>query len=393
MLFSDIKATRTWNWSVAAAPRGVGGVLVACEADRCAAWVIAPPAVSLRVEESDEQRKQWRAARFVAEDAEELVIAVGEHVAGSYQHVTIEDVRAVAPPDLQDWITVLRDRQRALADGFGRQDPRVAPNEEHARAASRRFAELAGATESRRRACQELVDAVIEVPDTVAELLGRAKCAPRPRSLRRSDAAIGALVRQAISGDARAWEQLTDEFGGLVWSTARAYRLDAIQAAHVSQLTWLRLVEHLHRLDPPNVGAWLARTARRECVRMHSAAREVAGDETSEVISPRLQRSATPQPAERDRALDAALARMPQRDRELLEIFSADPTPSYAEIAAALAMPMTSIGPARARALRRLRREVTREGLDDDDLQTDHAPLVHIDVSKRTVQITQPAAQ
>jgi DNA-directed RNA polymerase specialized sigma24 family protein len=36
----------------------------------------------------------------------------------------------------------------------------------------------------------------------------------------------------------------------------------------------------------------------------------------------------------------------------------ADPTPSYAEISTALQMPIGSIGPTRARALQRLRREM-----------------------------------
>jgi DNA-directed RNA polymerase specialized sigma24 family protein len=41
----------------------------------------------------------------------------------------------------------------------------------------------------------------------------------------------------------------------------------------------------------------------------------------------------------------------------------AEPAPSYAEISAALAMPVGSIGPTRARALNRLRREARHHGL------------------------------
>jgi DNA-directed RNA polymerase specialized sigma24 family protein len=47
----------------------------------------------------------------------------------------------------------------------------------------------------------------------------------------------------------------------------RAHRLDHADAADVVQATFVRLVEHLGRLQQPDqVGAWLATTARRECL-------------------------------------------------------------------------------------------------------------------------------
>jgi mannose-6-phosphate isomerase-like protein (cupin superfamily) len=175
MFSDDLSAARAWSWSSDAPPRGLGCVLVACRLDNGEAWVIAPPAVSLQLDEPDERRKQWRVAQFRAVDAEQLVIALGEHVPGSYREVTIDDVRSIVPSDLQEWIKAACDRQQALADGFGRQDPRLAPNEEHVRAASTRFTELAGATASRQRANEELEDAIVDVPDTVDEILVRAR--------------------------------------------------------------------------------------------------------------------------------------------------------------------------------------------------------------------------
>jgi DNA-directed RNA polymerase specialized sigma24 family protein len=44
-------------------------------------------------------------------------------------------------------------------------------------------------------------------------------------------------------------------------------------------------------------------------------------------------------------------------------MLSADPAPSYEEIGAALGMPIGSIGPTRARALKRLRRAIERLGV------------------------------
>ena len=77
------------------------------------------------------------------------------------------------------------------------------------------------------------------------------------------------LVAGASDGDARAWEQLVDGFAGLVWSVVRGHNIYGAEAADICQTVWLRLVEHLGRLrEPERTGAWLATTARHECLRV-----------------------------------------------------------------------------------------------------------------------------
>ena len=79
------------------------------------------------------------------------------------------------------------------------------------------------------------------------------------------------LVARAATGDQSAWEELVDAYAGVIWSVARGFRLRESDAHDVVQTTWLRLLEHLNRLnDPSRVGAWLATTARRECLRIVS---------------------------------------------------------------------------------------------------------------------------
>jgi DNA-directed RNA polymerase specialized sigma24 family protein len=58
-------------------------------------------------------------------------------------------------------------------------------------------------------------------------------------------------------------------------------------------------------------------------------------------------------------ALWQAAERLPVRCRKLLRVLMASPPPSYAEVAAALGLPIGSIGPTRARCLERLRQELT----------------------------------
>jgi RNA polymerase sigma factor (sigma-70 family) len=180
-----------------------------------------------------------------------------------------------------------------------------------------------------------------------------------------SSLGIATLVHAAADGDEAAWNELVDRFSNLVWAVARAHRLGDADAADVSQTTWLRLVEQLGRLrDPERVGAWLATVARNESLRvLRRNARGVpVADEDAEVDWLQPAPDARLVTEERDAALWRAFANLPEGCRDLLRILVADPEPSYTEVAAALGMPIGSIGPTRARCLERLRRsrEVAR---------------------------------
>jgi RNA polymerase sigma factor (sigma-70 family) len=180
---------------------------------------------------------------------------------------------------------------------------------------------------------------------------------PKPAEVRN-------LLAAAASGDERAWDELLDRFGSMIWAVARAHRLGDADAADVTQATWTALLTHLDQLkDPDRVGAWLATTARRECLRWLRQARGVVPyDDLPE------PEASEPDPIEglrvdqRDTALWRSFRRLRDSDQTLLRLLIADPAPSYDEISAALEIPVGSIGPTRARALERLRRELRRDG-------------------------------
>jgi RNA polymerase sigma factor (sigma-70 family) len=181
---------------------------------------------------------------------------------------------------------------------------------------------------------------------------------------RRDSDDIAHLVRAATAGCQQSWNELVERYAGRVWAVARAYRLRAADAADVSQTTWLRLVEHLPRLtNPERVGAWLAITAQRECLRIiRLSARERPDDTVSDVPASAVDLDHELVIEERDAALWHAFSRLPPRDQALLRLLVEDPAPSYEEIGAALDMPIGSIGPTRIRALERLRREIAALG-------------------------------
>ena len=174
-----------------------------------------------------------------------------------------------------------------------------------------------------------------------------------------------ALLAVAAAGDERGWDALVDRFGSMIWAVARAHRLGDADAGDVAQATWTALLGHLGRIeDPERIGAWLATTARRESLRVlrHAKANVPYGDELPELEAPDADPSAGLWLDERDAALWRCFARLREGDRALLRLLMADPAPSYEEISAALNIPIGSIGPTRARALERLRRELGRDG-------------------------------
>jgi RNA polymerase sigma factor (sigma-70 family) len=167
----------------------------------------------------------------------------------------------------------------------------------------------------------------------------------------------GELVRRAGQGDAEAWRALVGRYSRLLCAIARSYGLSGVDADDVVQTTWLRLVERLTLLrDPGRAGAWLAVTARRESM---ATLRRLGRERPLRGAGPSVT---GPHHAVFGRDLaasvGAALETIPPRCRGLLELFAATPRLSYAEISAALEMPVGSVGPTRARCLTHLRRRM-----------------------------------
>ena len=184
------------------------------------------------------------------------------------------------------------------------------------------------------------------------------------------DGAVGAgvsgfdaeqVVSRAAAGDHSAWDRLVSQYSRLIWAMTRDFKLTESDAADVVQATWLRLLEHIDRIEHPDrLGSWLATTARHECLRQLAAAKRVTPvqhDDASLSCAVALEPDIDERllADERAEAVREAVSVLPSLSQQLLELLMADPPLPYAEISDRLGVPIGSIGPTRGRCLERLR--------------------------------------
>jgi RNA polymerase sigma factor (sigma-70 family) len=177
------------------------------------------------------------------------------------------------------------------------------------------------------------------------------------------DRSVTDLVARVRNGDKQAWDDLVERFAPLVWSICRRHQLSDADADDVQQSVWLLVVSQLDKIrDPAALAGWLATTTRRACGRVLRAARAplAAGYVRDAETIPDQQAGMVDQEllaADRHAALREALTRLPPCCQQLISMLIQDPPVPYAQISAALNIPVGSIGPRRSRCLDKLRRD------------------------------------
>lgn len=174
------------------------------------------------------------------------------------------------------------------------------------------------------------------------------------------------LVDECLAGNQESWNRIVDRYTPLIWAIARGHRLGPADCEDVSQVTWLRVIQHLGKLrDPEKLAHWISVAARRESLKHIQKGGRSTPIEDPEVFD-RPEPSAN-QPEEsalakerRDEVLHAFCSLSP-KCQALLGLLVADPPMSYDEVSATLGMARGSIGPIRARCLKHLERALERE--------------------------------
>ena len=177
------------------------------------------------------------------------------------------------------------------------------------------------------------------------------------------DQPVTDLVTRARNGGQRAWEDLVERYAPLVWSICRRHQLSDAGANDVQQSVWLQLASQPDKIrDLAALAGWLATTTRRECGRVLRAPRGplAAGYVPDAGTIPDQQPGMVGQElptAERHAALREAFARLPPGCQQLISMLIQDPPAPYAQISAALNVPVGSIGPRRSHCLDKLRND------------------------------------
>lgn len=180
------------------------------------------------------------------------------------------------------------------------------------------------------------------------------------------------LIAACLSSDNAAWETLVSRYERLVYTIPVRYGLTPGEIDDVFQSVWLSLLRNISSLrQPERVAAWLVTTARRECWERRRGAdyERTVSSSLDALLLDKEGEELTPEEAvgtfRRHEALREALERLGGRCRALLWHLYYDSTiPSYADIADELDMPIGSIGPMRARCLKKLRGLISDEVFD-----------------------------
>lgn len=171
--------------------------------------------------------------------------------------------------------------------------------------------------------------------------------------------------------DRGAWRRLLGKYERLVYSIPLRYGLAREDAADVAQLTFTALIQNLDDLpEDSRLGGWLSTVAKRHTwkllgrKRRESASEHLEGkDLTGNAVLLGKSDAESIEHWELTEWLEGGLDKVGDPCRELLlALYFRPEQPSYAEISASFGMPVGSIGPTRARCLKRLRKALDADG-------------------------------
>lgn len=181
------------------------------------------------------------------------------------------------------------------------------------------------------------------------------------------------LVAACRRGEEGAWEALVRRYQRLIYAVPRRAGLDEDAAAEVFQEVFTTLLQNIETIEQPSrLHAWIVTTARRKTwrvIRRTKDARPFEDERDAAADAMLALPDAAPLPDEALATLEqqhlvrTALNDMDDRCRRLLTMLFYQPEqPSYTDIARALGTSEGSIGPTRARCLKKLLDGLKKKG-------------------------------
>jgi RNA polymerase sigma factor (sigma-70 family) len=189
------------------------------------------------------------------------------------------------------------------------------------------------------------------------------------------------LIEAAGECDEEAWEEIVGRYQPLINAISRRHRLAPDDANDLSQYVWMQLLDHIHKLrEPRALRGWIAATATHRCYEiLRNYKRSVSVDPLVigrfELVEATARKTNGEGPlgvdddllrAEERRAIRQGLAELTETQQELLILLVADPPVPYCEISRRMRLPIGSIGPTRARLLKKLKRSTALRRLFQD---------------------------
>src|SRR6266581_4452938 len=161
------------------------------------------------------------------------------------------------------------------------------------------------------------------------------------------------IVTRCLTGDQGAWSELIDRYQRLIYSVARTLSQSSEDAADVFQQVCLELYQRLPELrDAESLPAWLITVTRRQAAAVWKSHKTLLPLRDEYPALADQIRS-----IENEHLVETAMLDLPERCRQLINLLYLHPfSLSYSAVAERLGVPVSSIGPTRARCLAKLRK-------------------------------------
>jgi len=202
----------------------------------------------------------------------------------------------------------------------------------------------------------------VRIAENTLKILSSSFTGVQVDSIKGMQATDKELLIACRQGNESSWSTLVDRYQRLVYAVPRRAGLNEDQASEVFQEVFVTLFEKMNEINEPDrLHAWLVTTARRKTWRLLSKERTLRSKQTDEDDEALVVVDDSPLPdetlvrLEEQHRIRTALAGLDPRCQKLLRMLYYDTEPPpYSEIAAILGTPEGSIGPTRARCLKKL---------------------------------------